>query len=162
MNFFSHIFWLINSFFSYICCCCLVAKPCPTLCDPMDYSPPGSTVHGIFQARTLEVGCQPCPALCDPVDYGPPGSSVHGVSRARTLEVGCQPCPALCDPVDYGPPGSSVHGVSRARTLQQIVISFSRGSSRPTGWNHVSCLAGGFLPLSHLEAMFSMLLDLFI
>ena len=27
---------------------------CPTLCDPMDYSPPGSSVRGIFQARILE------------------------------------------------------------------------------------------------------------
>ena len=27
---------------------------CPTLCDPMDYSPPGSSVHGTFQARILE------------------------------------------------------------------------------------------------------------
>ena len=27
---------------------------CPTLCDPMDCSPPGSSVHGIFQARILE------------------------------------------------------------------------------------------------------------
>ena len=33
-----------------------VAQPCPTLCDPMDYSPPGSSVHGIFQARALEWG----------------------------------------------------------------------------------------------------------
>ena len=31
----------------------LVAQ-CPTLCDPMDYSPPGSSVHGILQARMLE------------------------------------------------------------------------------------------------------------
>ena len=31
-----------------------VAKSCLTLCDPMDYSPPGSSVHGILQARTLE------------------------------------------------------------------------------------------------------------
>ena len=37
-----------------ICCCCLVFQSCPTLCYPMDYSPPGSSVHGIFQARTLE------------------------------------------------------------------------------------------------------------
>ena len=29
-------------------------KPCPTLCDPVDGSPPGSTVPGILQARTLE------------------------------------------------------------------------------------------------------------
>ena len=27
---------------------------CPTLCDPIDGSPPGSSVHGIFQARVLE------------------------------------------------------------------------------------------------------------
>ena len=27
---------------------------CLTLCDPMDYSPPGFSVHGIFQARILE------------------------------------------------------------------------------------------------------------
>ena len=31
-------------------------QSCPTLCDPMDYSPPGSSVHGIFQARVLEWG----------------------------------------------------------------------------------------------------------
>ena len=34
--------------------CCLVAKSCPPLCDPMDCSPPGSSVHGISQARILE------------------------------------------------------------------------------------------------------------
>ena len=32
----------------------LVAQSCLTLCDPMDYSPPGSSVHGILQARILE------------------------------------------------------------------------------------------------------------
>ena len=31
-----------------------VAQSCPTLSNPMDYSPPGSSVHGIFQARVLE------------------------------------------------------------------------------------------------------------
>ena len=29
-------------------------QSCPTLCDPMDCSPSGSSVHGIFQARILE------------------------------------------------------------------------------------------------------------
>ena len=33
-----------------------VAQLCPTLCDPMDYSLPGSSIHGIFQARVLEWG----------------------------------------------------------------------------------------------------------
>ena len=42
--------WPLRSHFS----CCLVTKLCPTLCDPMDCSPPGSSVHGISQARVLE------------------------------------------------------------------------------------------------------------
>ena len=29
-------------------------QSCPTLCDPIDGSPPGSSIHGIFQARVLE------------------------------------------------------------------------------------------------------------
>ena len=33
-----------------------VAQSCPTLSDPMDCGPPGSSVHGIFQARVLEWG----------------------------------------------------------------------------------------------------------
>ena len=33
-----------------------VAQLCLTLGDPMDYSPPGSSIHGIFQARVLEWG----------------------------------------------------------------------------------------------------------
>ena len=32
----------------------LVAQSCPTLCNPMDCSPPGSSVHGTLQARILE------------------------------------------------------------------------------------------------------------
>jgi len=32
----------------------LVAQLCPTLCNPMDCSPPGSSVHGVLQARILE------------------------------------------------------------------------------------------------------------
>ena len=33
-----------------------VSQSCPTLSDPMDCSPPGSSIHGIFQARVLEWG----------------------------------------------------------------------------------------------------------
>ena len=35
-------------------CVCSVAKLCLTLCNPVDCHPPGSSVHGIFQARILE------------------------------------------------------------------------------------------------------------
>ena len=37
-----------------LCVVCLVTQSCPTLCDPLDCSPPGSSVHGIFQARVPE------------------------------------------------------------------------------------------------------------
>ena len=37
-------------------CCCLATQLCPTLCDPMDCSPPGSSVCGIFQARNTVEG----------------------------------------------------------------------------------------------------------
>ena len=33
-----------------------VAQSCPTLSDPVDYSPPGSSIHGVIQARILEWG----------------------------------------------------------------------------------------------------------
>ena len=70
---------------------------CPTLCDPIDGSPPGSPVPGILQARTLEwvaisfsnawkwkmksesEVAQLCPTLSDPMDYSLPGSSTHGI-----------------------------------------------------------------------------------
>ena len=46
---------------------CSDTQSCPTLCDPMDCSPPGSSVHGILQARIMEWG-----AIC----YSR-GSSLH-------------------------------------------------------------------------------------
>ena len=36
-------------------CVCVCAQSRPALCNPMDRSPPGSSVHGIFQARILEL-----------------------------------------------------------------------------------------------------------
>ena len=36
-----------------------VAQSCPTLCDPVDCSPPGSSLHGILQARILEWAAMP-------------------------------------------------------------------------------------------------------
>jgi len=43
-----------------------VAQSCLTLSDPMDCSPPGSSVHGIFQARVLEWGAI---AFSEPIIY---------------------------------------------------------------------------------------------
>ena len=42
---------------------CSGAQSCPILCDPMDCSPPGSSVHGILQARILEWAAMPFSGL---------------------------------------------------------------------------------------------------
>ena len=70
-----------------------VAQSCPTPSNPMDCSPPGSSIRGIFQARVLEWGAiafsvffpsvqfssvtQSCPTLCDPMNHSTPGLPVH-------------------------------------------------------------------------------------
>ena len=78
------------------------AKPlqsCPTLCDPIDGSPPGFPVPGILQARTLEWvaisfssawkwSCSVVSDSRDPTDCSLPGSSVHGIFQAKVLEWG--------------------------------------------------------------------------
>ena len=51
-----------------------------------------------------------------------------------------QSCLPLCDPMDCSLPASSVHGISQARILKLVAISFSRGSSQPRDWTHVSCI----------------------
>ena len=78
-------------------------QSCPTLCDLIDSSPPGSSVPGTLQARTPEwVAISfsnawkwkvkgkslSCPTLCDPTDYSLPCSSVHGICQARVMEWG--------------------------------------------------------------------------
>jgi len=49
--------YFLEDYCSCLCVCmcvCICSQLCPTLCDPVDCSPPGSSVHGIFQARKLE------------------------------------------------------------------------------------------------------------
>ena len=63
----------------------------PTLCSAMNCSLPGSSVHGILQARILAAAAaakslQSCPTLCDPIDGGPAGSPIPGILQVRTLE----------------------------------------------------------------------------
>ena len=79
-------------------------QSCPTLCDPIDGSPPDSPVTGILQARILEwvaisfssawkwkvkvKSLSPVQLLATPMDCSPPGSSAHGIFQARVLEWG--------------------------------------------------------------------------
>ena len=39
------------------CCCCLGAQLCPTLCDSLGCTPPGSSVQGDFSGKNTRVGC---------------------------------------------------------------------------------------------------------
>ena len=64
-----------------------------------------------------------------------------------------QLCPTLCDPRDCSLPRTSVHGILQAKILDWVVISFSKGSSRPTDWINicwVSCIDRQMLPLRPL------------
>ena len=54
--------------FSVVLCEVLVTQLCPTLCDPMDYNVPGSSAHGVLQARILE-----WVAISSPGDIPDPG-----------------------------------------------------------------------------------------
>ena len=47
-------FYFWKGLLNYWGCVCLVVQLCPTLCDPRDWNPPGSPVHGILQERMLE------------------------------------------------------------------------------------------------------------
>ena len=50
-------------FLLHLCAVCLVAQLCPSLCNPMDWSPPGSSVHGILQGESWSG--LPCPSPGD-------------------------------------------------------------------------------------------------
>ena len=55
-----------------------------------------------------------------------------------------QSCPTLCDPIDCSPQGSSVHGILQATILKWVAVPFSKESSQPRDWTHISHTAGRF------------------
>ena len=138
---------------------CIHAKllqSCTILCNLMDCSPPGSSVHGILQARILEW-------VAIPFSRGPSQPRDRTcifciVGRFFTAEPSVrvlvtQSCLTLGDPMDCSLPGSSVYGIVpgilQARILEWVAISSSRGSSQPRDRTHISyvSLTEGSLPL---------------
>ena len=129
-------------------------------CDPMDYSPPGSSVHGIsFPGKNTAYGL-PLPFQRT---FPTPGSNSGGITGGfftywttrGASEVGkylqmlevlvAQLCPTLCNPMDCSLPASSAHGVFQARILEWVAaIPFSRGSSQPRDQTRVSGIAGRY------------------
>ena len=85
-------------------------QSCPTLWDPIDGSPLGSSVPGIFQARILEWVA----------------ISFSICMKVKSESEVAQLCPTLSDPLDCSLPGSSVHGIFQARVLEWVAIAFSR------------------------------------
>ena len=79
-----------------------------SLCDPMDSSPPGSSVYRILQTRILEWVATSFSKACMHA------CMLSHFSRDR-----------LCDPMDSSPLGSSVHRILQARILEWGAISFS-------------------------------------
>ena len=97
----------------------------------------------------------------DPTDSGPPiYRSISPLYRQSLLallicvnfhsmcmfggDLVAKSCRGLVTPWTVALPGSSVHGILRARILDWVVISFSRGSSRPRKWTQVSRVVSQF------------------
>ena len=97
-------------------------QSCPTLCDPIDGSPPGSALPGILQARALEWVA----------------ISFSNAWKVKSESEVAQSCLTLCDPIDSSLPGSSVHGIFQARVLEWVAIAFSNiPPRRPQGSNEI-------------------------
>ena len=110
---------------------CLVAQSCPTLCDPMDCSPLGSSVHGDSPGKNTGVGCHVL---------------LQGIFPTKGLNPGLPHCRQILYHLSHqGSPG----------ILKWVAYPISRGSSWPRNQVRVFCIAGGFftqLQLSYQES----------
>ena len=110
-----------------------VAQSCPTVCDPMDCSLPGSSVHGIFQARVLEWGAiafsDVAVQLINNVvlasDVQQSDSFIYICMYLKVKVKVAQLCPTPSDPMDCSLPGSYIRGIFQARVLEWGAIAFS-------------------------------------
>ena len=118
-------------------CVCVHAQLCPTLCDPLDCSPPDSSVHEIFQARIPEwVAISFSRGSFQPRDQTLISCTSRWIlyhwatreAQSNYCAKSLQSCLTLCDPVDCSPPDSSVRGILQARILEWVAISFSNSN----------------------------------
>ena len=91
-----------------------VAQLCPTLSDPMDCSPPGFSVHGIFQARVLQWGPLPSPDVTLTPQKYPVCSSCK---LASEIFGGGNPSGVTSEPEEAGNCMTSVHRAAQGRSL---------------------------------------------
>ena len=98
----------------------------PTLCDSLHCSSPGSSVHGILQARILvqfSSVIQSCPTLCDPMNHSTPGLPVHHqlpeFTQTHVHRIRDAIQPSLCRPLLPLPPiPPSIRVCSNESTLR--------------------------------------------
>ena len=98
----------------------MVAQSCPSLSDPIDYSLPGSSVHGDSSGKSTGVCCH---------------SLLQKIFPTQGLNPGLLHCRQILYPLN--------HQVS-PRILEWVAYPFSRGSSQLKSWTRVSCISGGF------------------
>ena len=100
---------------------CLVTQSCPTLCNLMDCSPPGFSVHRSSPGKNTAVSC-------------------HALLRGTFLTQGLSPGLPHCRQILY-----QLSHQGSPRILEWVAYPFSRGTSWPRNRTGVSCIAGGFL-----------------
>ena len=114
--------WLCATLWDYAAAAAAKSlQSCPTLCDPIDRSQPGSPVLGILWARTLE--------------WVAISFSNAGKWKAKVKLLS-------------SPPGSCIHGILKARVLTWVAVPSSRESSEPTDWICVSWVSCEFFTTS--------------
>ena len=99
---------------------CWVTQLCQTLCDPMDCSPQGSSVHGDSPGKNTGVGC-------------------HALLQRIFPTQGSNPGLLHCRRILY-----HLSHQGSPRILEWVAYPFFRGSSQPRDWTRVSSIAGGF------------------
>ena len=126
---------------------CLVAQSYPTLFDPMDCSPPGSSVHEDSPGKNTRVGCHALLQGIFPTQGSNPGllhcrrilyCLSHQGSPGKVKVKVSQSSPTPCDAMFY-----TEHGILQARILGWVVYPFSSRSSQPRNRTGVSCIVGG-------------------
>ena len=115
-------------------------QPCPTLCDPIDGSPPETLGFSrqehwsglpfpspMHERKSESEVAQSCLTLSDPMDCSLPGSSVHGIFQARVLEWGAHCLPlswVICHFKVTVSPRSSQYLKQDPRSLYRVDVTF--------------------------------------
>ena len=122
---------------------CLVTQSYLTLCSSMDYSLPGSSVHGTFPARILEWIAIPYSRSSFWLRNWTrflASRALAGRFLTTAAAKSLQSCRILCDPIDGRPWGFPVPGILQARPREWVAISFSNAWKWKVEVKLLSCI----------------------